>query len=49
MDAGVQLALLCNFNAVEGSVEYSFSANTTRGEMLLEVIEEMNLNYDKKY
>jgi len=49
VDAGVQLALLWNFNAVEGSVEYSFSANTTRGEMLLEVIEEMNLNYDKKY
>ena len=48
-EAGVQLALLWNFNAVEGSVEYSFSANTDRGKMLLEVIEEMNLNYDKRY
>ena len=49
VDAGVQLALLWNFNAVEGSVEYSFSANTDRGKMLLEVIEEMNLSYDEKY
>ena len=49
VEAGVQLALLWNFNAVEGSVEYSFSADTKRGKMLLEVIEEMNLNYDKKY
>ena len=49
VEAGVQLALLWNFNAVEGLVEYSFSADTTRGKMLLEVIEEMNLNYDKRY
>ena len=49
VEAGVQLALLWNFNAVEGSVEHSFSANTDRGKMLLEVIEEMNLNYDKRY
>ncbi len=49
VEAGVQLALLWNFNVVENSVEYSFSADTERGQMLLEVIEEMNLSYDEKY
>ena len=49
VEAGVQLALLWNFNLVEGSVEYSFSAETDRGEMLFSVIEEMNLLYDEKY
>lgn len=49
VEAGVQLALLWNFNAVEGSVEYSFSADTERGEMLLDVVEEMNRLYDEMY
>ena len=49
VDAGVQLALLWNFNAVEGSVEYSFSANTDRGKMLLSVLADMNAAYEEKY
>ena len=49
VEAGVQLALLWNFNAVDGSVEYSFSADTDRGEMLLSVIAEMNAAYETKY
>lgn len=49
VEAGVQLALLWNFNAVEGSVEYSFSADTTRGKMLLSVLADMNAAYEAKY
>jgi hypothetical protein len=49
VEAGVQLALLWNFNVVEGSVEYSFSADTERGKMLLSVLAEMNAAYDAKY
>ena len=46
--ANVQLALLWNFNLVEGSVEYSFSASTTRGQMLLSVLSNMNSDYESK-
>ena len=49
VDAGVQLALLWNFNAAEGSVEYSFSADTTRGKMLLSILADMNAAYEAKY
>ena len=49
VDAGVQLALLWNFNAVDGSVEYSFSADTERGQMLLSVLADMNAAYEEKY
>jgi hypothetical protein len=49
VNAGVQLSLLWNFNAVEGAVEYSFSANTNRGQMLLSVLASMNASYDAKY
>ena len=49
VEAGVQLALLWNFNAVEGSVEYSFSADTTRGKMLLSVLADTNAAYEAKY
>ena len=47
IDAGVQLALLWNYNLKEGSIEYSFSAETERGEMMLSVVEQMNLYYDE--
>ncbi|MBQ9710331.1 MAG: hypothetical protein IJV67_06905, partial [Clostridia bacterium] len=47
VDAGVQLCLLWNFNLVEGSVEYSFSAESERGMMLLDVVSEMNARYDQ--
>ena len=49
VNAGVQLALLWNYNLSEGSVEYSFSANTARGEMMLSVVENMNLLYDELF
>lgn len=49
VEAGVQLALLWNFNAAEGAVEYSFSADTERGKMLLSVLAEMNAAYEAKY
>jgi hypothetical protein len=40
--------LLWNFNAAEGAVEYSFSADTDRGQMLLSVLAEMNTAYEAK-
>ena len=49
IDAGVQVALLWNYNLKEDSVEYSFSADTDRGKMLLGIIEKMNLRYDEVF
>ena len=49
VDNGVQLAILWNFNMVEGEVEYSFSADTTRGQMLLSILASMNASYESKY
>lgn len=49
VNAGVQLALLWNFNAVEGTVEYSFSAQTERGRELLAIVGEMNDRYENEY
>lgn len=49
VDASVQLVLLWNFNAVEGSVEYSFSAESERGKMLLELVAQMNARYGLEY
>lgn len=49
IDAGVQLCLLWNFNFVEGSIEYSFSANSERGQTLLKVLKEMNERYETEF
>ena len=49
IDAGVQMALLWNYNLKEGSIEHSFSVETERGEMLLSVVEQMNLLYGENF
>ncbi len=48
MDSGVQLSLLWNYNLEENSVEYSFSAETKRGQALLSLIGEMNSQYNRR-
>jgi len=49
VEGGVQLCLLWNYNLVEGSVEYSFSADGERGQMLLQVVSDMNAKYASLY
>lgn len=49
VDAGVQLTLLWNFNLVEGETEYSFSAESERGKMLLRVVNEMNERLENEF
>lgn len=49
VDAGVQLVLLWNFNMVEGSIEYSFSADSERGTELLNIVGEMNARYRREF
>lgn len=49
VEGGVQLCLLWNYNLVEGSIEHSFSAEGERGQMLLDVVAEMNAKYDTLY
>lgn len=49
VDAGVQLVLLWNFNAEEGRIEYSFSADTERGRELLKIVGEMNARYASEF
>lgn len=49
VSAGVQLVLLWNFNAVEGNIEYSFSAETERGRELLAIVGSMNERYENEY
>jgi hypothetical protein len=48
-NADVQLSLFWNFNLVEGTIEHSFSSETTRGKEVLNLIKEMNGWYEKKY
>lgn len=49
VDAGVQLTLLWNFNLAEGETEYSFSAESTRGKMLLRVVSETNERLGREF
>ncbi len=48
-NAGVQMSLFWNFNFVEGTIEHSFSAETTRGKEVLNLVKEMNGWYEEKY
>lgn len=49
VDASVQVCLLWNFNLEEGSVEYSFSADSSRGQKLFTVLAEMNHRYQTEF
>lgn len=49
VDAGVQICLLWNFNVEEGTIEYSFSADNSRGRSLLAVVAEMNHRYQTEF
>lgn len=49
VDAGVQICLLWNFNLYENSVEYSFSADSVRGQGLFTVLAEMNRRYKTEF
>ena len=49
VDAGVQRCLLWNFNLEEDSVEYSFSAESNRGQKLLTVLAGLNKRYRPEY
>ena len=48
VNAGVQLILLWNYNLTEGSIEYSFSAETERGRELLNLVQYMNGRYESE-
>lgn len=47
-NAGVQLSLFWNYNMEKGTIEHSFSANTTRGREVLNLVKEMNSWYEDK-
>ena len=49
VDAGVQICLLWNFNLNENSIEYSFSADSLRGQRLFAVIAELNHRYQTEF
>jgi len=49
VDAGVQICLLWNFNLNENSVEYSFSADSLRGQRLFAVIAQLNHRYQTEF
>ena len=49
VDAGVQICLLWNFNLHENSIEYSFSADSIRGQRLFAVIAELNHRYQTEF
>ena len=49
VDAGVQLCLLWNFNLQEGSIEYSYSAESVRGQRLFAVIAQLNHRYQTEF
>lgn len=49
VDASVQVCLLWNFNLEEGAVEYSFSADSSRGRKLFAVLAEMNHRYQTEF
>ena len=49
VDAGVQICLLWNYNLYEGSIEYSFSTETVRGQNLFTVIAELNHRYQTEF
>ncbi len=48
VNADVQLILLWNYNLTEGSIEYSFSAETERGRELLNLVQYMNGRYESE-
>ena len=49
VDAGVQLCLFWNFNLKENSVEYSYSADSLRGQRILELIAQLNHRYQTEF
>ena len=49
VDASVQVCLLWNFNLEEGAVEYSFSADSSRGRKLFAVLAELNHRYQTEF
>ena len=49
VDAGVQVCLFWNFNLEEGSIEYSYSADSTRGKRIFTVIAELNHRYQTEF
>jgi hypothetical protein len=49
VDAGVQICLLWNYNLNENSIEYSFSADSLRGQRLFAVIAELNHRYQTEF
>jgi hypothetical protein len=49
VDAGVQICLFWNFNLNENSVEYSFSADSTRGKRIFAVLAELNHRYQTEF
>ncbi|MBE6925819.1 MAG: glycoside hydrolase family 5 protein [Ruminococcaceae bacterium] len=49
VDAGVQICLLWNFNLNEGSVEYSYAADSLRGQRLFEVLRQLNHRYQTEF
>ncbi len=49
VDAGVQVCLLWNYNLYEGSIEYSFSTESVRGQNLFTVIAELNHRYQTEF
>lgn len=49
VDAGVQICLFWNFNLNENSVEYSFSADSTRGKRIFAVLAELNYRYQTEF
>jgi len=49
VDAGVQICLFWNFNLDEGSVEYSFSADSIRGKRIFDVLAALNHRYQTEF
>ena len=49
VDAGVQVCLFWNFNLNENSVEYSFSADSVRGQRIFALIAQLNHRYQTEF
>jgi len=49
VDAGVQVCLFWNYNLNEGSVEYSFSADSIRGQRIFALIAQLNHRYQTEF